>query len=317
MAVRTADIAASGPDLAEAIEDYQLALHAAGRSKNTQAVYSLALTYLDRYLTDQGMPRTLSGIRREHIEAWLGSLRDAGKAPATISVYYRSVKSFWRWATEDGLVKESPMARMAPPLVPEKSPAVLTDAQLKALIKACAPRNDHDFEGIRDTAILRLFMATPARRGELAGLRLEDIAIYPKQGYGTMTVLGKGNRWRTMPFGAKAATALRKYINRARKSHALADVTDALWLGYRGPLSGDGIMQMLQRRAEKAGIDGLHPHMFRHSFAHRWQVAKGNEADLQRLAGWRSPAMLRRYAASAADERAMQSALDMAIGDEL
>jgi integrase/recombinase XerC len=78
-------------------------------------------------------------------------------------------------------------------------------------------------------------MATPARRGELAGLSVEDTIVYPKQGYGTMTVLGKGNRWRTMPFGAKTAAAVRKYINRARKSHALADASDALWLGYRGP----------------------------------------------------------------------------------
>ncbi len=316
MAVQAAEIDASGPDLGEAIEDYQLALHAAGRSKNTQAVYSLALTYLDRYLTEQGMPRRLSSIRREHIEAWLGSLRDGGKSPATVSVYYRSVKSFWRWATEEGFVKESPMARMAPPIVPEKAPALLTDDQLKALLKACAPRTTQDFERIRDTAILRLFMATPARRGELACLRLQDVQVYAKEGYGTMTVLGKGNRWRTMPFGAKAAQALTRYV-RARKGHPLADKHDALWLGYRGPLTGDGVMQMLQRRAERAGIPSIHPHMFRHSFAHRWQVNKGNEADLQRLAGWRSPAMLRRYAASAADERAMQSALDMALGDEL
>ena len=316
MAVPAVDFAPSGPDLGEAIEDYQLALHAAGRSKNTQAVYTLALTYLDRYLAEQGMPGHLSSIRREHIEAWLGALRDAGKAPATVSVYYRSVKSFWRWAVDEGFVKDSPMGRMAPPLVPEKSPALLTDEQLKALIRACAPTSTQDFEGVRDTAILRLFMSTPARRGELAGLRVQDVIVHAREGYGTMTVLGKGNRWRTMPFGAKAGQAVQRYL-RARKAHAMAEKSDALWLGYRGPLTGDGIMQMLQRRAAKAGIVGIHPHMFRHSFAHRWQVRRGNEADLQRLAGWRSPAMLRRYAASAADERAMQSALDMALGDEL
>lgn len=313
MALRTDDIAASGPDLREAIEDYQLALHATGRSKNTQAVYTLALTYLDRYLSEQGMPRHLSSIRREHIEAWLGGLRDGGKSPATVSVYYRSVKSFWRWAIDEGFVRESPMARMAPPLVPEKSPAILTENQLKRLLKACqGPR----FEDVRDTAIVRLFLSTPARRAELAGLRLEDVTIKAREGFGTMTVLGKGNRWRTMPFPAKAAQALTRYM-RERRKHSMAEGTDRLWLGYRGPLTGDGIMQMLQRRAQTAGINKLHPHMFRHLFAHRWQSAKGNEADLQRLAGWRSPAMLRRYAASAADERAMQSALDMALGDEL
>lgn len=192
------------------------------------------------------MPRHLSSIRREHIEAWLGALRDAGKSSATVSVYYRSVKSFWRWAVDEGFVKESPMARMAPPLVPEKSPAILKEDQLKALLKACSGTR---FEDVRDTAIVRLFLSTPARRAELAGLRLEDVTINARDGYGTMTVLGKGNRWRTMPFPAKAAQALTRYL-RERRKHTLADSTDRLWLGYRGPLTGDGVMQMLHRRAQ-------------------------------------------------------------------
>ena len=56
-----------GQSLAESIGDYQLSLHAAGKAKSTQAVYTLALTYFDAFLAEQGMPRHLAGIRREHI----------------------------------------------------------------------------------------------------------------------------------------------------------------------------------------------------------------------------------------------------------
>ena len=52
------------------------------QGKNTQAVYTLALSYLDAFLAEKGMPRHLSGIRREHIEAWLADVRDrAGRRP--------------------------------------------------------------------------------------------------------------------------------------------------------------------------------------------------------------------------------------------
>jgi integrase len=62
-----------------------------------------------------------------------------------------------------------------------------------------------------------------------------------------------------------------------------------------------------RRRGEEVGVPNLHPHQFRHTFAHQWLADGGGETDLMRLAGWRSRTVLQRYSAFAADARAREA----------
>ncbi len=127
------------------------------------------------------------------------------------------------------------------------------------------------------------------RAGELAGLVLDDIDREQSVAF----VMGKGGRGRASPYGAKTADALRRYL-RERTRHPLARSTDRLWIGRKGPMTDSGVRQMLERRCSDAGIPPIHPHQFRHTFAHRWLASGGQENDLMRLAGWRSREMVGR-----------------------
>lgn len=86
------------------------------------------------------------------------------------------------------------------------------------------------------------------------------------------------------PFGFKTAEAIDRY-KRVRRQHRCAR-EEALWLALCGPMTTSGLSQMPRKRGAAAGIEGLHPHKFRHAFAHRWLANEGNEGDLQALAGW-------------------------------
>jgi site-specific recombinase XerD len=247
------------------------------------------------------MPCAAASITREHVEAYIVSLQREGKRPATQNLAYRSLQPFWKWALEEGEISVSPMARMKPPVVPVNPPPVLKPEEVQRLMKVC---DGTDFEARRDRAVISLLMDTGMRRGELAGLATGSIDF----AYDQVIIEGdtsKSRRTRVVRFGKDTARALDRYI-RVRRRHVDAELPN-LWLGKRGPMTGSGLLQMLERRGQQADIVGLHPHQFRHTFAHEMLSSGFQEGDLMQLGGWKDRGMLSRYGASAAAERAREN----------
>lgn len=290
------------------LRSWQLALRAGRRSPRTIRSYLEAGTQFAQFLDAEGMPTQVSSIRREHVEAYLVASEEAGKSPATVAGHYRRLQQFFRFLLDDGEVEQSPMERMSPPKLPEVEVPVLSEDQLRALLSMTKGKG---FTERRDDALLRLFVDCGVRIGEMVGLRVVDVDL----DLCVIHVTGKGDRGRACPFGQATARSIDRYL-RARAKHSRRDL-DALWLGSRGPLGDSGIRRIVKHRGEEAGIDGLHPHMLRHTFAHHWLASGGSESDLMRLAGWKSREMVARYGSSAAAERARAAHTRHGLGDRL
>ncbi|WP_375003711.1 tyrosine-type recombinase/integrase [Aeromicrobium sp. CTD01-1L150] len=286
---------------------FQRHLRAEGVSDRTVVLYNQAIKQFTAWLVENDREPVLEELSRPAIREWLAQLADIREA-GTVRMRYRGLFRFCGWLLDEGEIAEHPMKTLTPPMPKAKPVPILTDDELTALIKAVTGKT---FDQRRDEAVVRLLLDCGIRVSELCGLSVEDVDLDQAMAI----VRGKGNKVRPIYFGARTTAALDRY-KRLRARHRWAHL-DALFLTQRGAMSPDGARERMKVIGAAAGIENLHPHRFRHTFAHDYLMNGGQERDLKRLAGWSSDVMLERYGASAADARAKAAAQRMKRGDRV
>jgi len=209
----------------------------------------------------------LADIDLETLRDWLWRATERGDARSTIARRTASVRGFFAWAVDEGLVPLDPSLRLVAPKRGRTLPKVATAVVLDAVLDGAGARaTSGDVLALRDAAILELLYASALRVAELCSADLDDLDRSRR----TVRVLGKGSKERVVPYGDPAAHALDAYLTRARPVLVgRGEGTPALFLGARGGRLGaraayDVVSRVL---APVVGRETVGPHALRHSAA--------------------------------------------------
>ena len=223
------------------------------------------------------------------VRGFVARLSREGLGKASIARKLSAVRSFLGHAEREGRIKSNPARGVATPRVPKGLPRDLTVDEMFNLLEHI--RGD-DLAAARDLAILELLYAAGLRVSELTGLNLEDVDLSA----GVVRVLGKGGKERLVPFGSKAARALRRWRDRSQELRAKSGQL-AVFLNLRGGrLTDRSVRRILNRRLREAAIRArVSPHALRHSFATHLLGAGADLRAIQELLGHASLSTTQRY----------------------
>lgn len=240
-------------------QQYQSYLAQAGKSSHTVRAYGHDLasfiTWWEQSTGEGFNPKVVSS---HDILDYRGYVQRQGRTPATINRRLKALRKFFQWAKRQGLTPDTPFDLIETIFLKQQkdtAPDWLDPNQQRALIRAVREK-----ENKRDLAIIQTLLGAGLRISELADLTLDAMDISERKG--SLTVMGKGMKQRTIPLNKQTRAALETYVDK-RPDHP----SNRLFLGQRGPLTERGIDQLVAKYAYQARLERCTAHTLRHSFA--------------------------------------------------
>lgn len=269
-------------------------------SRHSVIAYSRDLAQLGAFLAVKlGREPELVDVDKSVLRAFLASIVRSNK-PNTAARKLAAIRAFFAYLERRGRIRENPASLIASPKSRRHLPRFLS-AEAAARVMT-APKLHHkkgtsrQFEVSRDRLILELLYGSGLRVSELVSLDTSHVEQQARQ----LTVLGKGNKERKVPFGESAAIALADYMperHALRLSTPIGGGTDALFLNRRGlRLSVRWVQKLVVTYGGiGAGRPDLHPHALRHSCATHMLDGGADLRIIQEMLGHSSLSTTQRY----------------------
>ncbi len=227
-------------------------------SKNTIQSYKRDLMHFSEYMESFGVTR-VSDVNQTQVRSYVLDMEKKNFSSATVSRSIASLRSFFLFLLERGIVSHNPASDIKSPKVEKKVPDVLTIEEVSLLLEQ--PSGDSPKE-IRDKAMLELLYAAGLRVTELISLKYEDLNLSM-----SFVECHDGAKSRVIPIENAAKAALERYLNEVRDK--ICGNSDYLFTNLKGEeMSRQGFWKLIKSYARKAGIEKeITPYMIRHSFA--------------------------------------------------
>lgn len=255
-------------------------------AQRTVELYALDLRKLGEFAAQAGV--ALREVHSAHVRRWIAQMHGGGRSGRGIALILSGWRGFYNWLGREGLVASNPVQDVRAPKVPKPLPKALSVDDAVQLASHRGEGEDPWLEA-RDAAMVELLYSSGLRVSELTGL---DVAASgAARGWvdlqaGEAHVLGKGSKRRSVPVGAAALSALRRWLD-VRAVAAVSADQPALFIGRNGTrLTPQSVWQRLKRRSLQAGLaTPVHPHMLRHSFASHVLQSSSDLRAVQELLG--------------------------------
>ena len=272
------------------LQSYHRHLRASQKRPSTIDLYLYIVKRFAAYCGEQGFP-PLGELRREHVEAWIVSLADAGRSGNTQRDYAIWLRQWFVWLLEEGEVRANPMERVKLPAGEETEKDVVAPAAMLAALDALRKAKNW-----RDLAILELLYDTGMRVGECSRAVQDDLD-FDARTLRLRAATTKGKRERVVALSDRCIADLDRYLRKRTDSHP------ELFVGRQGPLTRAGIYRVVRLAFPDAGAT-IGPHDIRHTSASHIS-ASISEADMLTLFGWKNSKEARRYTKQAAQANAI------------